>query len=203
MLNKSTIEKSNLSSDERLIKDYHETNNPTLRLYAEDIKPSATQSVQHFIVNYRLKNELCPINYEGSSDVVNWLKENREKLFTCSDKEFYKEIVSELSFDVSDSTIVSYFIQPLILLRIAYKNHAVDENELKTLLDIFGSMLSKPKMNDYASKASDMFDKALYDADDIIAREDKLYNELLTKLLLEKKISSQDAKQIVEEYSNN
>lgn len=184
--------------DEHLIHEYRRTNDPLLRIHVEAIKPEVTKMVEYFIVNYDLKNEIVELKPTtlNSFDIIKWFTDNWKELFQLSDEDFSKEIVAKSSYDIYDASFMTYLIQVVLFLRLAYVHHIIHDDEM----NIWINLLSNPKMREYASIADKMFDEALMDGDSIINKHKKLYADLLTSVLLKKNIFSEEVKNILEKH---
>ena len=184
--------------DEHLIHKYRWTNDPLLRIHVEAIKPEVTKMVEYFIVNYDLKNgivELKP-NTLNPFDIIKWFTDNWKELFQLSEEDFSKEIVAKSSYDIYNASFMTYLIQVVLFLRLAYVHHIIHDDEMNILINL----LSNPRMREYAAIAYKMFDEALMDGDSIINKHKKLYADLLTSVLLKKNISSEEVKNILEKH---
>ena len=184
--------------DEHLIHIYRWTNDPLLRIHVEAIKPEVTKMVEYFIVNYDLKNEKEEFKLDTLNpfDIIKWFTDNWKELFQLSEEDFSKEIVAKSSYDLCNASFMTYLIQVVIFLRLAYVHHFIHDDEMNILINL----LSNPRMREYAAIAYKMFDEALMDGDSIINKHKKLYADLLTRVLLKKNISSEEVKNILEEH---
>lgn len=184
--------------DEHLIHKYRWTNNPLLRILVEGIKPEVTKMVEYFIVNYDLKNEMVELKPDTLNpfDIIKWFTDNWKELFQLSEEAFFKEIVAKSSYDIYDAFFMTYLIQVVLFLRLAYVHHIIHDDEMNILINL----LSNPRMREYAAIAYRMFDEALMDGDSIINKHKKLYADLLTSVLLKKNISSEEVKDILEKH---
>ena len=93
---------------------------------------------------------------------------------------------------------MTYLIQVVIFLRLAYVHHFIHDDEMNILINL----LSNPRMREYAAIAYKMFDEALMDGGTIINKHKKLYDDLLTSALLKKNISSEEVANILEEHKD-
>lgn len=185
--------------DEHLIHKYRWTNDPLLRILVEGIKPEVTKMVEYFIVNYDLKNETVELKPTTLNpfDIIKWFTDNWKELFQLSEEDFSKEIVAKSSYDIYNASFMTYLIQVVLFLRLAYVHHIIHDDEMNILINL----LTNPRMREYAAIAYKMFDEALMDGDTIINKKHKkLYADLLTSVLLKKNISSEEVKDILEKH---
>jgi hypothetical protein len=184
--------------DEQLIHKYRWTNDPLLGILVEGIKPEVTKMVEYFIVNYDLKNETVELKPDTLDpfDIIKWFTDNWKELFQLSEEDFSKEIVAKSSYDLYNASFMTYLIQVVLFLKLAYVHHIIHDDEMNILINL----LSNPRMREYAAIAYRMFDEALMDGDSIINKHKKLYADLLTSVLLKKNISSEEVKDILEEH---
>ena len=184
--------------DEQLIHKYRWTNDPLLGILVEGIKPEVTKMVEYFIVNYDLKNETVELKPDTLDpfDIIKWFTDNWKELFQLSEEDFSKEIVAKSSYDLCNASFMTYLIQVVIFLRLAYVHHFIHDDEMNILINL----LSNPRMREYAAIAYKMFDEALMDGDSIINKHKKLHADLLTSVLLKKNISSEEVKDILEKH---
>lgn len=185
--------------DEQLIHKYLWTNDPFLGSFVEDIRPEVTKMVEYFIVNYDLKNEKVEFKLDTLNpfDIIKWFTDNWKELFQLSEEDFSKEIVAKSSYDLCNASFMTYLIQVVIFLRLAYVHHFIHDDEMNILINL----LSNPRMREYAAIAYKLFDEALMDGDTIINKKHKkLYADLLTSVLLKKNISSEEVKDILEKH---
>ncbi len=183
---------------EQLIHKYRWTNDPFLGSLVEDIRPEVTKMVEYFIVNYDLKNEKVEFKLDTLNpfDIIKWFTDNWKELFQLSEEDFSKEIVAKSSYDLYNASFMSYLIQVVIFLRLAYVHHIIHDDEMNILINL----LSNPRMREYAAVAYKMFDEALMDGYSIIYKHQKLYADLLTSVLLKKNISSEEVTNILEKH---
>lgn len=186
--------------DEQLIHKYRWTNDPFLGSLVEDIRPEVTKMVEYFIVNYDLKNKKVEFKLDTLNpfDIIKWFTDNWKELFQLSEEDFSKEIVAKSSYDLCNASFMTYLIQVVLFLRLAYVHHLIHDDEMNILINL----LSNPRMREYAAIAYKMFDEALMDGYSIINKHKKLYADLLTRVLLKKNISSEEVKNILEEHKN-
>ena len=186
--------------DEQLIHKYRWTNDPFLGSLVEDIRPEVTKMVEYFIVNYDLKNEKVEFKLDTLNpfDIIKWFTDNWKELFQLSEEDFSKEIVAKSSYDLCNASFMTYLIQVVIFLRLAYVHHFIHDDEMNILINL----LSNPRMREYAAIAYKMFDEALMDGGTIINKHKKLYDDLLTSALLKKNISSEEVANILEEHKD-
>jgi hypothetical protein len=184
--------------DEQLIHKYRWTNDPLLGILVEGIKPEVTKMVEYFIVNYDLKNETVELKPDTLDpfDIIKWFTDNWKELFQLSEEDFSKEIVAKSSYDLYNASFMSYLIQVVLFLKLAYVHHIIHDDEMNILVNL----LSNPRMREYAAIAYKMFDEALMDGDSIINKHKKLHADLLTSVLLKKNISSEEVKDILEKH---
>jgi hypothetical protein len=184
--------------DEQLIHKYRWTNDPLLGILVEGIKPEVTKMVEYFIVNYDLKNETVELKPDTLDpfDIIKWFTDNWKELFQLSEEDFSKEIVAKSSYDLYNASFMSYLIQVVLFLKLAYVHHIIHDDEMNILINL----LSNPRMREYAAIAYKMFDEALMDGDSIINKHKKLHADLLTSVLLKKNISSEEVKDILEKH---
>jgi hypothetical protein len=185
--------------DEQLIHKYRWTNDPLLGILVEGIKPEVTKMVEYFIVNYDLKNETVELKPDTLDpfDIIKWFTDNWKELFQLSEEDFSKEIVAKSSYDLYNASFMTYLIQVVLFLKLAYVHHIIHDDEMNILINL----LSNPRMREYAAIAYKLFDEALMDGDTIINKKHKkLYADLLTSVLLKKNISSEEVKDILEKH---
>ena len=184
--------------DEQLIHKYRWTNDPLLGILVEGIKPEVTKMVEYFIVNYDLKNETVELKPDTLDpfDIIKWFTDNWKELFQLSEEDFSKEIVAKSSYDLYNASFMSYLIQVVLFLKLAYVHHIIHDDEMNILINL----LSNPRMREYAAIAYKLFDEALMDGDSIINKHKKLHADLLTSVLLKKNISSEEVKDILEKH---
>ena len=122
--------------------------------------------------------------------------DNWKELFQLSEEDFSKEIVAKSSYDLYNASFMSYLIQVVLFLKLAYVHHIIHDDEMNILINL----LSNPRMREYAAIAYKLFDEALMDGDSIINKHKKLYADLLTRVLLKKNISAEEVTNILEKH---